>query len=407
MPAIAGLRGTGDWGTDERPKNFREMILWRDPNGSAPMTALMARMRSEAVDDPEFNWWEEEQNPIRVQVNGVLTDAATTVVVDSGALNLVPGDVLLVETAIGTTYANEIIEVTAVTDDTTFTVTRGASGTTPIAGASSIPDNTFLTKIGNVFAEGTNSPNSATRNPTKFNNLCQIFKTSYELTKSTEKTKARTGDPLKNDKKRKMFDHSVALEKAFLFGKKYETTGGNGKPKRYTGGLLYFLAQAVAAGSTHCIKIWSATPTVDTFFDSVYKVWDYNPGGSTAGTERIVFAGNGFLNRLNKIARGDTGTRINYDGVVKAYGMKLMQFILPQGTLLIRTHPLMNVHSLFSSSAFVIDPSGIVYRYLRDTHPQDNIQANDADTHKGQWLSECGVEFHHLKCMQYHGAFDQ
>lgn len=27
--AVAGLRGTGDWGTDERPKNFREMILWR------------------------------------------------------------------------------------------------------------------------------------------------------------------------------------------------------------------------------------------------------------------------------------------------------------------------------------------------------------------------------------------
>lgn len=24
MAAIAGLRGTGDWGTDERPKDFRE-----------------------------------------------------------------------------------------------------------------------------------------------------------------------------------------------------------------------------------------------------------------------------------------------------------------------------------------------------------------------------------------------
>jgi hypothetical protein len=58
MPAIAGLRGTGtaDWGTDERPKNFREMILWRNPNGSAPLTALMSKMRSESTDDPEFAW---------------------------------------------------------------------------------------------------------------------------------------------------------------------------------------------------------------------------------------------------------------------------------------------------------------------------------------------------------------
>ena len=54
--AFAGLRGTGDWGTDERPKNFREMILWRDPNGQTPLTALMSKMRSEATDDPEFSW---------------------------------------------------------------------------------------------------------------------------------------------------------------------------------------------------------------------------------------------------------------------------------------------------------------------------------------------------------------
>ena len=54
--AVMGLRGTGDWGTDERPKNFREMILWRDPNGSAPLTALMAKMGKETTDDPEFSW---------------------------------------------------------------------------------------------------------------------------------------------------------------------------------------------------------------------------------------------------------------------------------------------------------------------------------------------------------------
>ena len=56
MTAIAGLRGTGDWATDERPKNFREMILWRRPNGKAPLTALMAKMKSEATNDPEFAW---------------------------------------------------------------------------------------------------------------------------------------------------------------------------------------------------------------------------------------------------------------------------------------------------------------------------------------------------------------
>ena len=57
--AILGIRGTGNWGTDERPKNFRETILRRTPNGSAPLTALLSKLKSQPVDDPEFSWWEE------------------------------------------------------------------------------------------------------------------------------------------------------------------------------------------------------------------------------------------------------------------------------------------------------------------------------------------------------------
>ena len=57
--AFAGLRGTGSWGTDERPTNFRETILWRRPNGNAPLTALLSKTKSEKVDDPQFSWWEE------------------------------------------------------------------------------------------------------------------------------------------------------------------------------------------------------------------------------------------------------------------------------------------------------------------------------------------------------------
>ena len=64
--AVAGLRGTGDWATDERPKNFREMILWRNPNGMAPLTALLSKMKTESTDDPEFAWYEEELNALRL-----------------------------------------------------------------------------------------------------------------------------------------------------------------------------------------------------------------------------------------------------------------------------------------------------------------------------------------------------
>lgn len=395
LAAFAGLRGTGDWSTDERPKNFREMILWRNPNGSAPLTALLARMASESVNDPEFSWWEEELRAIRLQLNGVMNTVTTTVfVVDaesasvSGALNLVPGDLIQVEQAAETGTPFEIIRVNGVANDTTFDAIRAQAGTA----AQAIPDNAVLTKIGNVFSEGSTSPNVSQRNPTKKLNYCQIFKTAFEITETAKRTKTRTGDALKNDKKRKMFDHSVALEMQFIFGRALETVGANGKPMRMTGGIRSFL--------TENVTIFTTTPTESTFLNAIQPVFDFDAGG---GNQRIVFGGNGFLTSLNRLAKA--GMQVRTDSTVKLYGMDLQKWVLPQGTIGFRTHPLFNTHPRYTNSALVLDPAGIKYRYMRDTVLQDSIQANDADEQKGQWLTECGLEIHHTRTMAYLGNF--
>jgi hypothetical protein len=391
MASIAGLRGTGDWATDERPKNFREMILWRNPNGSAPLTAFLSKMKSESVDDPEFAWWEEQQDAIRITMDATGASATSTAFgLTAGGLDVVPGDILMVEKTETATYNNELVEVSSVTDDTNIVVKRGAAGTTGAnTGASA-----NLTKIGNTYEEGSTSPDTSTRNPTKLLNYCQIFKTAYQITNTAKLTHTRTGDPLKNDKKRKMFDHSTALEYAWMFGVANEDTSGT-KPKRFTGGLRSFI--------TTNAKVYTTTPTEDVFLDDTYKVFDYDAG--TAGNERLVLAGNGFLNSLNKLARNSSSTRVNFDGTVKTYGMQLQRWVLPQGTLYVRTHPLMNTHAKFTNSAFIIDPSALVYRYMRDTRMEDNIQANDADFQKGQWLTEAGLEIRHEKTMAYLGNF--
>lgn len=383
-----GLRGTGDWGTDERPKNFREMILWRNPNGSAPLTALLSKTASRKVDDAEFAWWEEELAPIRlVLASQAATTSITSLVVSSGANALVPGDILLAEAATDTsTY--ELVAVVAVTSDTNFTISRSFANTT----AASMATSAGLTRVGNAFAEGTTSPSVSANNPTKLKNYCQIFKTAYDITNTAKLTYARTGDPLKNDKKRKMFQHSVSMEHAMLFGVAYETTGSNGKPLRSMGGLR----QAIATNVT----VYSTTPTESTFLAAIQPMFDYDGGG---GNQRLALCGNGMLTGLNKIAK--SGMSIRVDEVVKLYGMNLQRWILPQGEIYIRSHPLMNVHPRYTYSAFMIDPSSLVYTYLRDTHLEDNIQAPDSDDQKGQWLTECGLEWHHERTMAYLGNF--
>lgn len=389
--AFAGLRGTGDWGTDERPKNFREFIMWRNPNGSAPLTALLSRARSESVDDPEFAWWEEKLTAVRLQVNFTTGFSTTdnTITVAADGLRAVAGDVFQIEKTETSTYDNEIITVSSVTSDTVVVFKRAQAGTT----AAPLLNSVFLTRIGSAFEEGSVKATFTQRNPTKLRNYCQIFKTAMGQTKTAKKTYARTGDAWKNDKRRRAFDHSVGLEFAFLFGVDYEDTSGS-KPKRYTKGLRKAI--------TTNVKIFTTTPTEDTLLDAIYKVFDYE---SEAGDQRIVLAGNGFLNTLNKLARKSSSSRVNFDSVIKLYGMSLQRWVTPQGEFAVKTHPLMNLHGRYTNSAFIIDPTGLRYRYLRDTAFEDNIQTPGQDAQEAQWLTECGLEVNHEETFAYLGNF--
>ena len=396
MAAVAGLRGTGDWGTDERPKNFREMILFRNPNGSSPIFSLMARVQKESTNDPEFSWWDEPNDLVRLTVAGALGTTDTTCVVDSVdpsatdatrgntwgvASHLKPGDLLLVEpTADNATYDHEIIKVVSVSSDTSFTILRGQAGTT----AAAIANNALLTLIGSAYGEGTSEPAAASRNPIKYFNYTQIFKTSYEVTKSAAKTFARTGDILKNEKQRKAFDHSRAIELSLLYGQRNEGTDTNGKPLRTFDGIRKFIPSANTT-------VFGAATTASTFLDAVFPVFDWD---SPAGDTRIAFCGNNGLNILNKMIQTDSNTQMQFGGVIGQFGMNFREFILPQGRLLLRTHPLLNRHSLYRDSMFILDFSALRWRPLRgrDTSFQDNIQNKGEDVIRGQWLTEAGLE---------------
>ena len=249
--AFAGLRGTGDWGTSERPQSFREYILWSQANGHAPLFALMAKMRKESVNDPQYHWWEETLDNVRVTVDDVsgYSQSTTTFTIDSGGLLLKAGDILQVEpvTEIAA-YADEFVEVSSVTNDTTIVVKRGQHGTTKLG----IADNTNLTLIGSAYEEGSAAATISQRNPTKKTNYTQIFKNTVGLTKTAGQTKTRTGDSWTNDKKRKSFDHARDIEWAMLMGQSNEDTAGT-EPKRTTGGLREWITPNSKVDATNSV----------------------------------------------------------------------------------------------------------------------------------------------------------
>jgi hypothetical protein len=397
MTAVAGLRGTGDFGPDERPKDFREGILFFNPNGEAPIFALTARAGKRVVKDPEFAWWCEGNALVRMTTTGTAISATDTMLTVTpgldptatslganyaSATNLKPGDILMLETSPEVaTYAPELVEVDNVLSDTQLVVKRGVAGSTAIAYGSGLVN---MTLIGSSYAEGTGAPKAVSRNPVKFFNYTQIFKNTYELSGTADKTTFRTGDPWSNDKKRKAYDHSRDIELAILFGRRSETTGDNGKPKRTFGGLRTF----IPASNT---KIYTAAVTSDQFLTDLAPVFDFNTG---AGDTRVMFCGSTFALELGKIMNSITQVRINSTERVKVYGIDFQEMLVPQGRVMLKTHPLMSRHPVYTKSAFVLDFDAIKWAPLtgRDTKAKDDVQTEDEDVRRGFFQTEAGIE---------------
>jgi Ni,Fe-hydrogenase III small subunit len=393
MSGIAGLRGTGDWGVDERPKSFREGILRFNPNGTAPIFALSSKAKKRSVTDPEFAWWAEGNVLIRLQVSAAFSATDTLISVDTvdptsttlsanlgTATNLKPGDILLVEPTVDTATLNqELLEVDNVLSDTQFTARRGAGGTT----AATIANDQFLTVVSSAYAEGTGVPRSVSRNPIKFFNFIQIFKDTYELTGTADKTVTRTNNNYSEDKKRKMFKHSSDIEWSILLGRPAETTGDNGKPKRFMGGIRNFIPPTN-------VTIFGAPVTPSSFLDALAPVFDFDTG---AGDTRMMFAGNQALIELSKVFANEVIFNVN--NVVKVYGMDFQEFILPNGRVLIKSHPLLSRHGLYKKSGFVIDFDALSYVTMTgrpDGRAKDDVQTDDEDVRRGFWQTDCSLE---------------
>lgn len=392
MSGIAGLRGSGDWGTDERPKNFREGILRFNPRGTAPIFALTSKAGKRTVNDPEFAWWCEGNVITRLQANGAAAAGDSVITVDSvdptsttlganlgTATNLKPGDLLLVEPTLdNATFNHELIQVQAVLSDTQFTALRGVGGTT----AATIADNAFMTVIGSSYAEGSQAPRAVSRNPIKFSNFIQIFKDTYELTGTADNTETRTNNGYSEDKKRKMYKHSSDIEMSILWGRKNESTGENGKPIRFMGGLREFIPSANTT-------VFGAAVTPNSFLDALAPAYDFDTG---AGDERIGFAGNQALIELSKVFSQEVIFNVN--DTVKNYGLDFVRFRLPNGTLMLKSHPLLSRHALYKKSLFVCDFDAIKFTTMKgrpDSKVTDDVQLKDEDVRRGYIQTDCSL----------------
>ncbi|MFA5380299.1 MAG: DUF5309 family protein [Dehalococcoidia bacterium] len=424
--AFLGMRGNGDWVADQRPKSYRESILYLYPNGMVPLTAILAKLKSESVDDPEFNWWTKTLPTQSAAITGVYTDVALSSAYTSGG---VVGSVLYIKMAAASVAEFRIGHQVLLRDASDFTVdvnakvigksTNGASSYIQVSLLEADDNSSYshdlsdadrVIIIGNVNEEGAAMPSAIAYDPVKLYNYTQIFRTPLSITRTARKTKLRTGDQYKEAKREALELHSIEMERAFLFGQMLETTGADGKPERTTQGILNCLRANVPANvddfmlnTAYDGKAWLDDGGGEDWLDAYLEVcFRYGSG------DKLALCGSGALLGLNKLAKA--GSHFTLTPTTKSYGINVVDWVTPFGTISLKTHPLFSMETSLQKSMLILEPSNLRYRYIDDTSFYGEGQAKQSGpgTNAGrrdgtveEFLTEAGLEMHHPATMMF------
>lgn len=393
MAAIQGLRGTGEFSSDFRPKNYRELFTLLEPNGNAPLNALLAMGSSEPTDDPEYKNFRDELPERTLQVNGAVASTSTgTVTIDAGDDNkfAVKGAIVV------NSETGEVMHVTADTTATTLTVTRNIGGTTH-----QIADDAKLFIAGFAASEGDTSPTAISFDATVTSNFTQIFRTAFMVSNTLQSTYLRTGDKMDESMTKALKLHMSDIERAMFFGNKHEANGSTAQPTRFTGGLLNSLTNVVDIATQHATYGGtSAGNMTEDGFDELLISTVFKFGSK----QKIAFVGETVANHLQQYGKD----RWQPTAVEGAYGVNLTRYATFAGDLMVHLHPQFRQLPHMKNAMVIVDFPYLVYRYLegRDTQLLENRQAVDADSVKHEYLTECGLELLQDKVHAYIKGWD-
>jgi hypothetical protein len=417
-----GMRGTGDWATDQRPKSYREGILMLYPNGSAPLTAIMSKLRSEALTDPEFYWWTKTLQTQRATITGVYTDASLLTAYTSLG---VAGDVLYVKMSAADVSHFRIGHQVLLRDASDYAVDvnakvigrneNGASSYIQVklleaddnSTSHDLSDADVAIVIGSINAEGAIMPSGITYDPVKMYNYTQIFRSPLSITRTARKTKLRTGDAYKEMKREALEYHSIEMERNFLFGVRSDGTGDNGKPERTMDGIITILRRDAPANvndytlnTDYSGKDWTEAGGGETWLNAFLELmFRYGAG------EKLALCGSGALLGINALAQ--SGSHFTMTSTTRAYGINVTEWITPFGTIYLKTHPLFSMEATLRNSMLIVEPKNLIYKYIDDTNfyseanPKNASTANRKDATDEEFLTEASLELHHPTTMGF------
>lgn len=417
MAVIQGIRGTGNWESDQRPKSWREGTLLLEPNGDAPLFALTSKLREKSITDPEHNWWTKALAQDTSTVTGIYEDVAVSNAYDASDDYAAGTEVYAKMTAanIADYKVGHVVRFLDASGDSVMTpingivtdrINNGASSVLAIKlleadgqGTGDLSTCDRLAIIGSAYGEASQMPASISYNPSKRTNYTQIFIDSLRGSRTMKKTRTRTGDQYQESKRETLQYHNIGIEQALFWGTPSEGTDPvTGLPLRTMGGMY------------HYIKTYASQNIVDYKTDSNFTGQEWITGGEEwldsvveqlfrygTSMEKLCYCGPGALTAINRIAKAAGLFGLSTDTI--GYGIKVKRYETAHGDLLLKKHPLFNKHSWLNNVIFAIEPKNLTYTYIDDTMFIDDASrqklrggAQFIDGFIEGFLTECSLE---------------
>lgn len=435
LPTVAKLRSK-----DLVNESIRRRIIHSFPNGGSPLCALLAWAKIQSINNTKHTWYEKIYISPRANARGTnpaTSDAPSTGDADDGTA-LAAGakttgtEIFIKVDSTANLALKDVIRIPAwdvpviVVDITRGVATDTAKGYIKVkplrnftyATSAKINTADVLDVVGSAYAEGSGAGASrGFRYPANLMNQTQIFKEPYEFTGSAAKTDLKfdsTGiyKELSMDACR---NHMCKIEKSLIFGQRTTTQDANGREIRTMSGVLEFL------------KLWDAGATGLTIDGQTYAPFDFKDATTTdtdnqkrfitnadgkvsidrlerwlrninlynqsKTTDRLCLCGSQVMLTMSKMMR-DQGSYMWQQGQ-DFFGTKFNRLITAMGDIVFMTHPLFNENPLYNSSALFLDIWSLNFRPMqdRDSKIVKNIQANDEDLRRDQWITEGTLEF--------------
>ncbi len=415
-----GMRGTHTWTDSEVPRNYREGLLYLRPNGKAPLTAMLSKLKKVKESQSHFHWFSKKLqykgcNVDSYTINGQAPAGTAIAVNDVIALTIDAefgyqvraGHTVLVRDA--SKQSDDI--VLKVTGVTRGALTATVTGRAISACATQAPEYDRMVIIGNYNPEASARPAAISYNATEYGNMQQIWRNPLAMSRTDLANKSRLGDRYRQLKLETLEDHAMEQEFSLLFGEMSFELGDNGMPERTMQGIIPFVREYASENVIDAARLAvtdmnqaNGTPWT-TFGLELLEEYLIRPSFTWGDAmEKFVFCGSGVMSAIQQVVRSSSQYTITNGAA--AYGIKVTSLETVHGTWHFHKHPLFNHENSMQNSLLAFEPEMLEWRYSMDMHYEKDIYmgkggGDGIDGIREGYITEGGLAIYHPELFIY------